>query len=43
MERHSVDETAAFQMLNDQSRTANRKLDVGTAVVDGHHLLPKHP
>ena len=44
MERHSVDETAAFQMLRDHSRAANRKLvDVATAVVDGHLLLPKHP
>jgi AmiR/NasT family two-component response regulator len=44
MERHSVDETVAFDMLRDQSRTANRKLvDVAAAVVDGHPLLPKAP
>jgi AmiR/NasT family two-component response regulator len=44
MERHSVDETAAFDMLRDQSRSANRKLiDVATAVVDGYLLLPKQP
>jgi AmiR/NasT family two-component response regulator len=44
MERHSVDEASAFQMLRDHSRTANRKLvDVATAVVDGHRLLPKQP
>jgi AmiR/NasT family two-component response regulator len=44
MERHSVDEAAAFEMLRDQSRAANRKLiDVATAVVDGHPLLPKQP
>jgi len=43
MERHSVDETIAFEMLRDEARTANRKLiDVATAVVDGHRLLPKH-
>ena len=43
MERHSVDEEDAFEMLRDQSRTANRKLiDLATAVVDGHQLLPKH-
>jgi AmiR/NasT family two-component response regulator len=43
MERHSVDETAAFEMMRDESRSANRKLiDVATAVVDGHRLLPKH-
>ena len=42
MERHSVDETAAFEMLRDHSRAANRKLvDIATAVVDGHALLPK--
>jgi AmiR/NasT family two-component response regulator len=44
MERHSVDESSAFEMLRDHSRTANRKLiDVATAVVDGHALLPKRP
>jgi AmiR/NasT family two-component response regulator len=42
MERHSVDETTAFEMLRDHSRTANRKLvDIAGAVVDGHALLPK--
>src|SRR5438093_7398798 len=44
MERHSIDEPAAFEMLREQSRAANRKLiDVATAVVDGHPLLPKQP
>jgi AmiR/NasT family two-component response regulator len=44
MERHSVDETAAFEMLRDHSRSANRKLvDVASAVVDGRPLLPKGP
>jgi AmiR/NasT family two-component response regulator len=44
MERHSISEAAAFDLLRDQSRTANRKLvDVASAVVDGHALLPKHP
>jgi AmiR/NasT family two-component response regulator len=42
MERHSVDENAAFDMLRKHSRSKNRKLvDVATAVVDGHLLLPK--
>jgi AmiR/NasT family two-component response regulator len=42
MERHSVDEAAAFKMLRDHSRAANRKLvDIAAAVVDGHPLLPK--
>jgi AmiR/NasT family two-component response regulator len=44
MERHSVDEASAFEMLRDTSRASNRKLiDVATAVVDGHRLLPKEP
>jgi response regulator NasT len=44
MERHSVDEAAAFDMLRAHSRSANRKLiDVATAVVDGHMLLPAKP
>jgi response regulator NasT len=42
MERHSVDEDAAFEMLREQSRAGNRKLiDIASAVVDGHALLPK--
>jgi AmiR/NasT family two-component response regulator len=42
MERHSVDEADAFEMLRDQSRRANTKLaDVAAAIVDGHRLLPK--
>ena len=44
MERHSVDESAAFEMLREHSRSTNRKLiDVASAVVDGHRLLPKTP
>jgi AmiR/NasT family two-component response regulator len=44
MERHSVDESAAFDMLRAHSRSTNRKLvDVASAVVDGHGLLPKQP
>ena len=42
MERHSVDDDAAFGMIRDRSRAANRKLvDIASAVVDGHKLLPK--
>ncbi|MGO9904510.1 MAG: ANTAR domain-containing response regulator [Solirubrobacteraceae bacterium] len=42
MERHSIDEDDAFEMLREQSRTANRKLvDLAAAVVDGDRLLPK--
>jgi AmiR/NasT family two-component response regulator len=41
MERHSVTEAAAFEMLRDHSRSVNRRLvDVASAVVDGHPLLP---
>ena len=44
MERHSIDEATAFEMLREQSRSDNRKLiDLATAVVDGHRLLPKAP
>jgi AmiR/NasT family two-component response regulator len=42
MERHSVDDKIAFDMLRDHSRSVNRRLvDVASAVVDGHPLLPK--
>src|SRR3954451_16840040 len=42
MERHAVDESKAVEMLRDRSRAANRKLiDIASAVVDGHALLPK--
>jgi response regulator NasT len=44
MERHSVDEPTAFDMMREHSRSTNRKLvDVASAVVDGHRLLPKQP
>jgi response regulator NasT len=42
MERHAVGEDAAFELLREQSRADNRRLiDLATAVVDGHRLLPK--
>ena len=42
MERHAIDDAAAFDMLRDHARRANRKLiDIAGAVVDGHPLLPK--
>jgi response regulator NasT len=42
MERHSVDERGAFELLRDHARSSNRRvLDVARAVVDGHGLLPK--
>jgi AmiR/NasT family two-component response regulator len=44
MERHSIDEEPAFEMLRERSRIDNRKLiDLAAAVVDGHRLLPKFP
>jgi AmiR/NasT family two-component response regulator len=44
MERHGIDETSAFELLREQSRIGNRKLvDLATAVVDGHRLLPRQP
>jgi AmiR/NasT family two-component response regulator len=42
MERHAIDGESAFAMLREHSRIDNRKLiDLATAVVDGHRLLPK--
>src|SRR6187397_580250 len=44
MERHSIDEANAFALLREPSRASNRKLiDLATAVVDGHRLLPRQP
>jgi AmiR/NasT family two-component response regulator len=44
MERHAIDEAAAFAMLREHARIDNRKLvDLATAVVDGHRLLPRRP
>lgn len=44
MERHGVDEQAAFDMLRDQARRGRRRLvDVADAVVTGHPLLPAQP
>jgi len=44
MERHGIDEQAAFGMLRDRARTSQRKLvDVAEAVVFGHRLLPARP
>jgi AmiR/NasT family two-component response regulator len=44
MERHSIDEPVAFGLLREHARSRNRKLvDVASAVVDGHRLLPRQP
>jgi AmiR/NasT family two-component response regulator len=42
MERHQIDEHAAFELLREHARSSNRRvLDVARAVIDGHGLLPK--
>jgi response regulator NasT len=41
MERHGIDEQAAFEMLRHQARKTQRKLvDLAEAVVAGHPMLP---
>jgi AmiR/NasT family two-component response regulator len=41
MERHGLDEQAAFDLLREQARRSQRKLiEVADAVVTGHPLLP---
>ena len=41
MERHRIDEQEAFELLRNHSRRSGRKLiDVATAVVDSHLVLP---
>jgi response regulator NasT len=42
MERHAIDEQAAFSLLRDQSRNTSRKLiDVAQALLHAHVLLPR--
>ena len=44
MERHSVNERGAFDLLREHARTSNtRVVDIAQAVLDGHALLPKRP
>jgi AmiR/NasT family two-component response regulator len=44
MERHGISEAAAFELLREHSRVDNRKLvDLATAIVDGHRMLPRTP
>ena len=43
MERHSIDERAAFERLRDHARSQSRRVvDVARAVTEGHALLPPH-
>jgi AmiR/NasT family two-component response regulator len=42
MERHSVNEREAFELLRDHARASGRRVvDVAQSVLDGHALLPK--
>jgi response regulator NasT len=44
MERHSIAEREAFELLRDHARTSGRRVvDVAQSVLDGHALLPKRP
>jgi len=41
MERHSIDERQAFELLRQQARRSSRRvIDLAHAVADGHALLP---
>lgn len=41
MERHSVDERQAFELMRQQARRSNRRVvELACAVADGHSLLP---
>ncbi|HEX2589289.1 MAG TPA: ANTAR domain-containing protein [Gaiellales bacterium] len=41
MERHSTTDDVAFEMLRTHARSGNRRIiDMASAVVDGHALLP---
>jgi response regulator NasT len=42
MERHGVDERAAFELMRDHARAQSRRVvDVAVSVSEGHALLPK--
>jgi AmiR/NasT family two-component response regulator len=42
MERHEVDERAAFELMRDHARAQSRRVvDVAVSVAEGHALLPK--
>jgi hypothetical protein len=44
MERHSVDDQRAFEMLRDEARRSNRKLiETAEAVTVSVSLLPRSP
>ncbi|HYM58573.1 MAG TPA: ANTAR domain-containing protein [Solirubrobacteraceae bacterium] len=42
MERHSLDDRRAFELLREHARSSNRRVvEVALAVTEGHALLPK--
>lgn len=42
MERHGIDQHAAFELLRDRARSSSaRVVDLAAAVADGHALLPR--
>src|SRR5919206_2412459 len=42
MERHGIDDRAAFELLREHARAGSRSVvDVAQAVIDGHALLPR--
>src|SRR3954451_3900479 len=42
MERHGIDDRAAFELLRERARSSSRRVvDIAQAVHDGHALLPK--
>jgi response regulator NasT len=42
MERHSVGEREAFELLRDQARSSGRRvIEIAQAVLEGHSLLPR--
>lgn len=42
MERHSIDEIRAFELLRDHSRSGHHKLvEIAQSITDGHLLLPR--
>lgn len=44
MERHGIDERAAFELLRGHARKQGRRVvDLAAAVADGHALLPAEP
>jgi AmiR/NasT family two-component response regulator len=44
MERHSINERDAFELLRDHARSSGRRvMEVAQSVLEGHALLPKRP